>query len=414
MSDRFGRRPAYLGCFALFIGANIGLALQTQYAALLALRCLQSSGSSGTIALSNGVVSDLATRAERGSYIGLAALGQSLGPALGPVIGGLLTHFLGWRSIFWFMIIYAGVMLMVFVTFIPETCRNIVGNGSVPPQRWNRPLTAYLRLQKRPEDKIPLALGTVQKKRGPSILASIPILFEKEGFLILFYGGLIYAGFYIILAGLPSQLASTYHYNAIQIGLCYLPIGFGAIASRPIVGRVVDWNFRRHARIQGLEIVKSRQQNIDNFPIERARFEVGLPLVYLGCATFIPYGWVMGLEHPPLEAALILLFFSTFTLSGAFQTMNVLIVDCNPASSAAASAANNLTRCLLGAGGVAAVVPLLDKIGSGWTSTLIALVWFLFSAFWWVAIAWGPRWREEKRKRTQETMRPTRRRDERL
>ena len=81
ISDRYGRRPAYLICFTLFIAANIGLALQTNYAALLVLRCLQSCGSSGTVALSNGTVSDLATRAERGRYIGLAALGSSLGPA---------------------------------------------------------------------------------------------------------------------------------------------------------------------------------------------------------------------------------------------------------------------------------------------------------------------------------------------
>ena len=81
--------------------------------------------------------------------------------------------------------------------------------------------------------------------------------------------------------------------------------------------------------------------------------------------------------------------------------MNVLIVDCNPASSAAASAANNLVRCLLGAGGVAAVDPLRNRIGSGWTSTLIALVWLLFSSFWWAAIIWGPRWREQKRTRKQ-------------
>ncbi|KAI4127085.1 MAG: hypothetical protein LQ347_004745 [Umbilicaria vellea] len=399
MSDRFGRRPAYLACFAIFIGANIGLALQTDYATLLVLRCLQSSGSSGTIALSSGVVSDLATRAERGSYIGLAALGQSLGPALGPVIGGLLTRFLGWRSIFWFLTIYAGVMLTVFVGFIPETCRNIVGNGSVAPQNWNLPLVAYLRCQTGPKEDLSLALKTVQRKQRPGLLSSIPILFEKEGFLILLYGGLLYAGFYIILAGLTAQLASTYHYNSIQIGLCYLPLGFGAMGSRPVVGRLIDWNFRRHARIQGLEIVKSRQQNIDHFPIERARLEVGLPLVYLGCATFIPYGWVMGLKHPPLPVALVLLFFNAFALSGSFQTMNVLIIDCNPVSSAAASAAFNLVRCLLGAGGVAAVVPLLNKIGSGWTSTLIAAVLILFSSFWWAAIIWGPRWREEKRQR---------------
>jgi predicted MFS family arabinose efflux permease len=46
ISDKNGRRPAFLICFVLYLGANIGLALQNSYPALLILRCLQASGSS--------------------------------------------------------------------------------------------------------------------------------------------------------------------------------------------------------------------------------------------------------------------------------------------------------------------------------------------------------------------------------
>jgi MFS family permease len=45
-SDKNGRRPAYFICFIIYLGANIGLALQSSYPALVILRCLQSSGSS--------------------------------------------------------------------------------------------------------------------------------------------------------------------------------------------------------------------------------------------------------------------------------------------------------------------------------------------------------------------------------
>ncbi|MCJ1383081.1 hypothetical protein MMC17_006194 [Xylographa soralifera] len=397
ISDRYGRRPAYLICFTVFIGANIGLALQTNYVALLVLRCLQSCGSSGTVALSNGVVSDIATRAERGKYIGYAALGSSLGPALGPIIGGLLAHFLGWRSIFWFLTIYAGFMLTVFVIFIPETCRNIVGNGSVPAQKWNISLMTYFRLRKQRKNGGPVSQETVQNKRRPGILSSLPILFEKESLLLLLYAGILYAGFYVVVAGLPAELARVYNYNSIQIGLCYLPIGCGSIVARTTVGRAIDWNFRRHCRKLGIEIVKGKQQKIENFPVERARLEIGLPLVYLGCAAFLPYGWVMSLQNPPLAAVVVLLFLNAYVLSGSFQALNVLVVDCHPDSSAAASAALNLVRCLLGAGGVAAVIPLLDRIGSGWTGTMVTIVWILTSAMWWAPIMWGPQWRKEKK-----------------
>jgi multidrug resistance protein len=393
MSDRIGRRPAYLFCFTIFIAVNIGLALQRSYVALIVLRCLQSIGSSGTVALSSAVVSDVATRQERGSYIGLSALGSSLGPALGPLIGGLLNHFLGWPSIFWFLAIFGGVMLLMFLVFIPESCRNIVGNGSLEPQPWNKPLIAYLQPQKKNSE----ADSERSNKKRPGILSSIPIILDKETFLILFFGGLLYAGYYIIITGLPSQLTSSYNYNSIQVGLCYLPIGLGPLLMRPITGRLMDANFRRHARLLGIELVKNRQQDIDIFPIERARLEISLVLVYFAAASIIPYGWVMGLEHPPLPAALVLLFIMGLCVSALFQPVTALIIDLHPERPAAATAAGNFVRCLLGAGGVAVVNPMLDTLGRGWTSTLIAGIWVIMSSLWWAVFFYGPRWRKEKR-----------------
>lgn len=49
--DMAGRRPAFIVAFSIYLCANIGLALQRNYAALMVLRCLQSAGSSGTLAL---------------------------------------------------------------------------------------------------------------------------------------------------------------------------------------------------------------------------------------------------------------------------------------------------------------------------------------------------------------------------
>jgi MFS family permease len=41
LSDDAGRRPAYFLCFVIYIAANIGLALQNSYPALMVLRCVQ-------------------------------------------------------------------------------------------------------------------------------------------------------------------------------------------------------------------------------------------------------------------------------------------------------------------------------------------------------------------------------------
>lgn len=73
LADMTGRRPTYILGFVIYIGANVGLALQNNYAALLILRCLQSTGSSGTVALGNGVVADIASSGERGRFMGTSS-----------------------------------------------------------------------------------------------------------------------------------------------------------------------------------------------------------------------------------------------------------------------------------------------------------------------------------------------------
>ena len=48
LADRGGRRPVYGLMFLLLFGANVGIAVQRSFAALLVLRMVQSAGSSGT------------------------------------------------------------------------------------------------------------------------------------------------------------------------------------------------------------------------------------------------------------------------------------------------------------------------------------------------------------------------------
>lgn len=84
-SDRFGRRPVYALCLIFNVLSNLGLAMQTNYASLIALRCLQSASASGTIALGQAVLDDLTTSEQRGKYIAYMTIGFIMGPALGPV-----------------------------------------------------------------------------------------------------------------------------------------------------------------------------------------------------------------------------------------------------------------------------------------------------------------------------------------
>jgi multidrug resistance protein len=120
LSDQLGRRPVYIITFTIYIAANIGLALQHNYAALMVLRALQSTGSSATVAIGSAVMADITTSAERGGFITAVQASVMFAPALAPVLGGILTQYLGWRSTFWFLVIGAGIFLIIYVPFVPE------------------------------------------------------------------------------------------------------------------------------------------------------------------------------------------------------------------------------------------------------------------------------------------------------
>jgi MFS family permease len=98
ISDVRGRRVAYIGTLSVFFGACIGLALSKNYAALVVLRCLQSTGSASTIAIGSGVIGDITTREERGGYMGFFQAGLLAPVAIGPVIGGALAGDLSFGS----------------------------------------------------------------------------------------------------------------------------------------------------------------------------------------------------------------------------------------------------------------------------------------------------------------------------
>ncbi|KAK5997669.1 MFS-type transporter clz19 [Cladobotryum mycophilum] len=352
LADMAGRRPAYLISFIIYIAANIGLAAQTSYPALFILRCLQSSGSGGTYALNSGVIADISTTAERGKYMGAAQSGIMLGPALGPVIGGLLAQYLGWRSIFWFLTIFGGVYIIVFAIAVPETARKVVGNGSIPPSAWwSRSVLNEFARRRAASDGVTSTqqLPKPAKLRFPNPLKALMIIVEKDCSVILLYNAIIYTSWYTVTANLANLLSEIYHLDTLQIGLCYIPFGVGAALSIIANGYIQDWNYARIARANGFPVNKKKGDDLSKFPIEEARLNIVWPLIYVGAAATIGFGWAANMQTH-IAVLLILTFVMALFLTACYNSMNLLLVDLYPNSPSTASAANNLMRCLMAAG----------------------------------------------------------------
>jgi len=316
--------------------------------------------------------------------IAFASLGSILGPTLAPITGGLIGQYLDWHWIFWVLLIASVSFFIPLLLFLPETCRKVVGDGSIPPPRLNWSLTDVIRHRRRQKKGIAVDKEKIAefrkhyKFRVPNPLATLNIVFDIESGLILGATGLALACFYAISTGASSALHDVYGFNDIQIALVFIPIGAGGIVSAFTTGKLVDWNFHRHARRHGMLIRKNVRQDLSNFPIEQARMEVALPLFYLGLVCIIAYGWTMSVKVS-LAAPVIFLFIIGYALIAAFQVFNVLMVDIYPGRPAAASAANNLIRCELGAAASAAIEPMSKAMGRGWAYTTLALIAAVFA-----------------------------------
>ncbi|KAJ5101681.1 hypothetical protein NUU61_003903 [Penicillium alfredii] len=411
-ADTGGRRPAYILAFTIYTAANIGLALQDSFAALLVLRCIQSAGSSGTVSFGYGVIADIATPAERGQYIGPMAAGIMVAPAMGPVVGGLLARFLGWRSVFWFLVIISGGYLILFMVAMPETARKIVGNGSVAPREWWRmSLLQYWMARRRRRNlksdyneqtgregrrsASPARPRRTTKLSFPNPLTSVAVLLEKDALIIISFVGLVMFSNIALLTSTPNLFGKLYGFNDLQIGLCFIPLGASACIGAVLNGKVIDYNYRRTARKLGVPVDRKKGDDLRAYPIEHTRLQTVFPVMAVGVATFIPYGWVLQ-QRAPLAAPLALQFIIGFCFIASLNTLNTLLVDLFPDRPATAAAACNLVRCWLGAVGAAVIDHMLRGMGWGWCFAFLGLLMALAMGLLWVESLWGMQWREKR------------------
>ncbi|KAK4228697.1 hypothetical protein QBC38DRAFT_474541 [Podospora fimiseda] len=77
----------------------------------------------------------------------------------------------------------------------------------------------------------------------------------------------------------------------------YLPMAVGAILVTVIVGPGMNWNYRRHAKKLGIIVDKTKKMNLTNFPIEKVRLQIALPLLLLSVAVVLCRGWITAITQ---------------------------------------------------------------------------------------------------------------------
>ena len=119
-ADLYGKKRLLLVCAGLFAIGTLLCVLTSNWAAFLTGRGIESV-SWGMAVVNYGIVRDLFPRRWIPIAVGFIGTGLGVASIIGPLVCGALTVDFGWRSVFWFLLIYMLVMIPLLAWLVPES-----------------------------------------------------------------------------------------------------------------------------------------------------------------------------------------------------------------------------------------------------------------------------------------------------
>ena len=121
ISDSVGRRPLVLWGLSLFALASVGCALSQNISQLIFFRALQGLSTGACIVIARAIPRDMYPPGEAQQVMSRVTIFFGVAVSLAPLLGGWLFVWLGWRSIFWFLVVLALALWLANWRLLPET-----------------------------------------------------------------------------------------------------------------------------------------------------------------------------------------------------------------------------------------------------------------------------------------------------
>jgi MFS transporter, DHA2 family, multidrug resistance protein len=129
LAKKFGRKPFFLACLALFTTSSVLCSMAPNLQFLLVCRLLQGFAGGGMVPVAQSILADAFPPAKRGQAFALFGIAVVVAPVVGPTLGGWLSDNLSWR---WCFLINGpvGLASMLFVFMLVK--RSGPGEKGVP------------------------------------------------------------------------------------------------------------------------------------------------------------------------------------------------------------------------------------------------------------------------------------------
>ncbi|KAH7929149.1 MFS general substrate transporter [Leucogyrophana mollusca] len=357
-SEVYGRRPVFIVAMSMYTVLHLGQSLAQNITTLLVTRFFGSIFAVAPLTSCGGVIADIWGPAQRGVATSVFMHSVFIGPTtLGPIVGGFVVESLGWRWVFWVMLIYAGACTIVVFVMLPETFAPILLREKARRLRQADPVGYQFAYSAHDKEDWSF-MGVVRRTifRPFYMLAMEPILVLLTAYLSLVYGIL-----YALFEALPVIFVGKRGFSIVENSLIFAGVGIGCTIGAIICG-YLEWDKKELvAKWKGFP---PPEQRLFGAMAAGPCLVVGIFwLGWSGQYPSVPW-YVPALSTIPIGMCTTLSFISFFSY----------MIDTYLMYSASAFAGHTIIRSAFAIAFPLFTVQMFTKMGSNWAATVLGLV----------------------------------------
>ena len=323
LSDAVGRKRVILGGLALFGVASAGCAMATSLPMLLALRVLQGMSAGVGLIVGRAVIRDVFQGQFAQKLMSQVSMIFGIAPAMAPILGGWILGWQRWPAIFWFLVLFALVMLAATWFGLPETHPREARFRPAPKQLLRN--HAYIFLNPR---------------------------FQRFAAA----GAFNFAALFLYISSAPVFVLEHLKLGQDQFGWFFVPTITGMIVGSFLSGRAAG-------RISGTRLA-------------------GTGFAVCGTAAALNIAYNLWMPQPSIPLAIVPMAINALGISLVFPILTLAILDMYPRQRGAASSLQAFTSLILQSFVAGLFSPLLSSHPM-WLALGSAACTTIGFCFWW-------------------------------